>query len=80
MRILRRMLNMCDLAYEVTARSIILCCVMLFSAFMLLVDAGGYTAATYSTYRLAQELAAAPQWILLLSVLGAAVIEDRCGS
>ena len=48
------MLNMCDLAYEVTARSLILCCVMLFSAFMLLVDAGGYTAATYSTYRLAQ--------------------------
>ena len=37
-------------------------------------DAGGYSAETYATYRLAWELACAPQWILLLAVLSAAVI------
>ncbi len=68
---------MCDAAWEVTWRSLALCCVLLFSAFMLLVDAGPFTAETYATYRLASELATAPQWILLLSVLLAAVIEDR---
>ena len=77
MRVLRRMLGMCDLAWEVTERALALCCVLLFCAFMLLADAGGYSAETYATYRLAWELACTPQWILLLAVLAAAVIEDR---
>ena len=78
LRTFRRMLSMCDAAWEVTRRSLALCCVLLFCAFALLVDAGPYTAETYSTYRLAWELSSAPQWILLLAVLAAAVIEDRC--
>ena len=43
MRVLRRMLGMCDLAWEVTERALALCCVLLFCAFMLLADAGGYS-------------------------------------
>ena len=53
MRVLRRMLGMCDLAWEVTERALALCCVLLFCAFMLLADAGGYSAETHATYRLA---------------------------
>ena len=80
MRILRRMLNMCDLAYEVTARSLILCCVMLFCAWMLLLDGGVFTAGTAHLYRLARELMTLPQAVLLIAALASVLIEERQAS
>ncbi|HBR08856.1 MAG TPA: hypothetical protein DD735_08200 [Clostridiales bacterium] len=76
MRLLRRILSMCDLSWEILIRALLISCVMLFCAFVLLVDAGGMTQKTYTTYLLADELYRLPQGLLLLAVLGGAIIED----
>ena len=80
MKLLTRMLAMCDLSWEILTRALQFSCVMLFCAFMLLADAGGMTRGNYTTYLLANELFRFPQAVLLLSALAGAVVEDfRCG-
>lgn len=77
MRTIRRILSMSDAAWEVVTRAMQLTCFMLFCAFVLLIDAGTYTAGNSYSYRLAYELALLPQAVLLLATIASAVIEER---
>lgn len=76
MRVIKRALDMCDFSWKLLVRTLQLSCVMLFCAFVLLMDAGAMTPQNYSTYLLANELFRLPQGLLIISVLGGAVIED----
>ena len=77
MKTMRRILAMSAPAWEVTLRSLQLSCCMLCCAFMLLIDAGTYTADTSYAYNLAYELALMPQAVLLIGMIAGAVIEER---
>ena len=66
LKVIRRMLCMCDPA-----------CVLLFCAFLLLVDAGGFSVESCGTYFLAEELLTLPQAILLVVMLAGVMIEER---
>ncbi|MEG1789368.1 MAG: hypothetical protein RR055_02410 [Oscillospiraceae bacterium] len=77
MRLLRRMLDMCELSWEILTKSLIFSCLLLFCAFMLLADAGPMTAENYDTYLLAGELYALPQAILLVANIAGVIIEER---
>lgn len=77
MRVLRRMLAMCELSWEILTKALALSCVLLFCAFMLLLDAGTYSTETHDTYRLVSELTAAPCWILLIASVAGVCIEER---
>lgn len=68
---------MSDAAWEALMRGLQLSCVLLFCAWMLLVDGGVYKAATADLHALARELAALPQAVLLIAVLASALIEER---
>ena len=77
MKVLRRMLNMCEASWELLMRSLQLSCVLLFSAFMLFLSNGPLSAQNYDTYRLACEFTTLPQAILLVAMIAGAVIEER---
>lgn len=55
---------------------LILCCAMVFGAFVLCLFAGEPCAANFRSYRLAQALAEAPAKVLLLAGIGLIVIES----
>ena len=71
------MLCMCEPSWELLIRGLQLSCVLLFCAFLLLVDAGSFTVASCDTYFLAQELLTLPQAILLVVMLAGVIIEER---
>ncbi len=75
-RLINRMLDMCELSWEILMKSLMLSCILLFCAWMLLVDAGSLTAANYGTYLLAEEMTRLPQAILLFGVLASGIVED----
>lgn len=50
---------------------------LLFCAFLLLVDAGGFSVESCGTYFLAEELLTLPQAILLVVMLAGVMIEER---
>ena len=79
MKLLRRILSMSPPAWEVLTRALQFTCISLFCAFMLLVDAGTYTAGTSAKFALARELALLPQAVLLVAIIAGAVIEERAG-
>ena len=43
MKVLRRMLSMCELSWELLMRGLQLSCVLLFAAFLLLLGAGEFS-------------------------------------
>ena len=77
LKVIRRMLCMCDPAWELPIRGLQLSCVLLFCAFLLLVDAGGFSVESCGTYFLAEELLTLPQAILLVVMLAGVMIEER---
>ncbi len=68
---------MSEPAWELTIRSLQLSCALLFAAWLLLLDAGTYSARTCEAYRMAQELALLPEGVLLFAAIAGAVIEER---
>lgn len=68
---------MSEPAWELTIRSLQLSCTLLFAAWLLLLDAGTYSAGTSEAYRMAQELALLPEGVLLFAAIAGAVIEER---
>ncbi len=77
MRTLRRILAMSPAAWEVVIRALQLSCVMLYCAFMLLVEGGAFTYETRYLHYTARELLTMPQAVLLLAAIASAVIEER---
>lgn len=77
MRTLRRILAMSPAAWEAVIRALQLSCVMLFCAFMLLVEGGAFTYETRYLHYTARELLTMPQAVLLLAAIASAVIEER---
>lgn len=67
-------------AWEVVIRALQLSCVLLFSAFMLLLEAGTFTYETREYFYIARELAAQPQAVLLLAAIASVVIEEQAGA
>lgn len=80
MKTIRRILSMSPAAWEVVIRALQLSCVMLFCAWMLLLDGGVFTADTAHLYRLARELMTLPQAVLLIAALASVLIEERQAS
>ncbi len=66
-------------AWEVVIRALQLTCVLLFCAFMLLLEAGVFKYETSHLYYIARELATLPQAILLIAAIASAVIEEHAG-
>ncbi len=64
-------------AWEALIRGIQLSCVMLFCAWMLLLEGGTFKAATANLHWMAHELTTLPQAVLLIAVLASALIEER---
>lgn len=77
MKVLRRMLSMCELSWELLMLGLQLSCVLLFAAFLLLLGAGEFSVWNCDTYSLARELLTLPQAILLVCILAGAIIEER---
>lgn len=75
-QVFERMLRMNELSWRLWMRSLILSCVMLFCAFILLIDGTPFTARTYDTYLTAHTLFTLPQLVLLFGILGSVCIED----
>lgn len=72
-RILLRMTMMCRESWILLIDTLKLSCVMLFCAFILLLD----PASTYDGVKLASALAETPQGLLLIAVIAAALLDER---
>ena len=70
---------MSTLSWEIVIRALQLSCVMLFCAYMLLMEAGPFTYATSDLHYIACELISQPQAILLLATLASVIVEERQG-
>lgn len=77
LKVLRRMLRMCEPSWELLIRGLQLSCVLLFCAFLLLLDAGSFSVWNCNTYYIAKELLTLPQAILLVVILAGVIIEER---
>lgn len=77
LKVIRRMLSMCEISWELLIRALQLSCVLLFCSFMLFLSSGPLTIWNYDTYKLAQEFSTLPQAILLVAMIAGAVIEER---
>lgn len=75
-KLLSRILSMHEFAWMVFTRSLILSCVLLFCAFVLLIDIQHISTQNYDTYFTAKTLIEIPQLVLLFGTLGSACIED----
>lgn len=76
LKVLRRMLEMCELSWLLLMRGLQLSCALLFAAFLLLLGAGEPSAANCGTYAMARELFRLPQAVLLVAMLAGAIIEE----
>lgn len=74
--VLHRMLSMCPDAWYIFLRSIQLCCVLLFCAFMLLLQWNERMLEHYELYMTAMSIAEVTQALLLIAVLLSVCIED----
>lgn len=77
--ILRRMLSMCPEAWYIFIRTIQLCVVLLFCAFVLLLEWNGSVFGNYELYETAQAINETVQALLLIAVLFSVLIEDVKG-
>ena len=77
MKLIQRVLSMCQISWELLIRSLQLSCVLLFCSFVLFMHTGPLTIWNFDTYQLARELATLPQAILLVAMLAGAIIEER---
>ena len=73
---IQRMLQMCPEAWYITIRSLQLCCVLLFGAFLLLLEWNGDMLGKYALYMTAQSLNESAQAILLIAMLFSVIVED----
>ena len=74
------MLNMSDISYRIFCRTLILSCVLLFSAFIFLIEAGEYNIDTYRLYLYALECIRTPPALLILTAIGTVCIDERFGN
>ena len=56
--------------------TLVMCCAMVFAAFVLCISAGQPGAGTYHTYRLAKAMAEAPAGVLLLAGIALIIVES----
>ncbi len=56
--------------------TLILCCAMVFGAFVLCLFAGEPCAGSFRLYRLARSMAETPAGVLLLAGIGLLIVED----
>lgn len=73
---LRRMLSMCPDAWYIFIRSVQLCCLLLFCAFMLLLEWDGSMTNGYDLYMTAMGLMETGQGLLLIAGILSVCIED----
>lgn len=76
-RVFRRMLDMCEPAYEIFLKALILSCVLLFCSIMIFIYIGGVTANTYYLYLLAKELSQIPAALMFIAGIGSVCIEEQ---
>ena len=77
MATLHRILHMCPDAWYIFIRTIQLCCVLLFCAFMLLLEWNGSMVKGYDLYMTAMSLEEICQALLLIAVILSVCIEER---
>ena len=75
-KVLCGILGMCPSAWEAFIRTLALCCVMVFCAFMILIDTEPGVR-TYELLLTAGELSRAPAGLLLIAALGTVCCEER---
>ena len=76
LKLIWRILSMCELSWYILIRSLQLTAVLLFCSFMLNVASGGSMAEHYSLIMTARELFSLPQGILLVAAIAGVCIED----
>ncbi|HHU23271.1 MAG TPA: hypothetical protein GXZ52_07675 [Clostridiales bacterium] len=76
-KLLHRILNMCNPAWGALKGTLMLCCAMVFCAFIILVEIGPVSIDTYHLYLYAKELATAPAGLLLIAAIGTVCIEEQ---
>ena len=74
--VLRRMLRMCPDAWYIFIRTLQLCCLLLFCAFMLLLEWNGNMTEHYTLYMTAMSLVEIGQSLLLIAGILSICIED----
>lgn len=74
---LNRMMGMSDEAWSVLRGALIMCCALLFSAFVIIIDLGEINAGNYNLYRSAVELAESPPALLFTAAIVSVCIEER---
>lgn len=78
-KVISRMLGMCPEAWYIFRRGLQLCAVLLFCAFMLLLEWNGSSFERHALYFTAMSLNETVQAILLIVVLFSALIDDANG-
>ena len=75
-RLLDRIVSMQQLPWDIWMGSLILSCVLVFCAFLLMLEEPSGLSGKYATYRCAWELVRLPQLVLLLGILVSVCVED----
>lgn len=75
-KLVRRILSMCDLSWYITIRGLMLSCLLVFIAFVVLVEAGSFGLENRGLYHLAEKLSELPCAIIMLLSISALVVED----
>lgn len=75
-RLLDRIVSMQAGPWEIWTRSLILSCVLVFCAFVFLLEQPRDLSGMYDTYRCVWELLRLPQLVLLLGILASVCAED----
>lgn len=77
MRLVNRILTMCQPSWDALKGTLMVCCAMAFCSFVILIDIGEPTISTYCLYRIAQELSSAPAGLLLIAGIGTVLVEEQ---
>ena len=75
-RLLDRIVSMQQLPWDIWMGSLILSCVLVFCAFLLMLEEPSGLSGKYDTYRCVWELVRLPQLVLLLGILASVCAED----
>ena len=75
-RLLDRIVSMQQLPWDIWMGSLILSCVLVFCAFILMLEEPSGLSGKYDTYRCVWELVRLPQLVLLLGILASVCAED----
>jgi len=68
---------MSDISHRIFCKTLLLSCVLLFCAFIFLVEAGEYNLDTYRLYLYALEFIKTPPALLILTAIGTVCIDER---